>query len=123
MAHIAISSVPNPGGTMFKRHLSTLAIVALPLAFFSAVTLTHYGSAVAQGQFPIMNNIADKVVAKYTNSTCEELIIKKANPTPPSMEEQRAIGFLKTDPQMRAAFIAKIAPPIANKMFDCGMIP
>jgi hypothetical protein len=31
--------------------------------------------------------------------------------------------FLKSDPQMRAAFINRIAPPIANKMFDCGMIP
>jgi hypothetical protein len=39
------------------------------------------------------------------------------------MEEQRAIGVLKSDPQMRAVFINKIAPPIANKMFDCGMIP
>jgi hypothetical protein len=39
------------------------------------------------------------------------------------MEEQRAIQILKNDPQMRAAFINKIAPPIANKMFDCGMIP
>jgi hypothetical protein len=24
---------------------------------------------------------------------------------------------------MRAAFINKIAAPIANKMFECGMIP
>jgi hypothetical protein len=39
------------------------------------------------------------------------------------MEEQRAIGLLKGDPQMREVFINKIAPPIANKMFDCGMIP
>jgi hypothetical protein len=31
--------------------------------------------------------------------------------------------MLKADPQMRAAFIAKVAPPIANKMFECGMIP
>jgi hypothetical protein len=40
-----------------------------------------------------------------------------------TMEEQRAIGILRNDPQMRAAFINQIAPPIANKMFDCGMIP
>jgi hypothetical protein len=31
--------------------------------------------------------------------------------------------MLKSNPQMRAAFIDKIAAPIANKMFDCGMIP
>ena len=38
-------------------------------------------------------------------------------------EEQRAITMLRNDPQMRAEFISKIAAPIANKMFDCGMIP
>jgi hypothetical protein len=40
-----------------------------------------------------------------------------------TMEEQNAIGMLRNDPQMRAYFINKIASPIANKMFDCGMIP
>ena len=29
----------------------------------------------------------------------------------------------KSDPQMRTAFINKVAAPIANKMFECGMIP
>jgi hypothetical protein len=33
------------------------------------------------------------------------------------------MAALKGDPQMRAAFINQIAPPIANQMFDCGMIP
>jgi hypothetical protein len=51
------------------------------------------------------------------------LWLKKSGKTPPTAEEQRAITFLKSDPQMRTAFINKIAPPIANKMFDCGMIP
>jgi hypothetical protein len=37
--------------------------------------------------------------------------------------EQRVIQLLRNDPQMRAAFINKIAAPIANKMFECGMIP
>jgi hypothetical protein len=31
--------------------------------------------------------------------------------------------MLKSDAQMRAAFINKVAAPIANKMFECGMIP
>jgi hypothetical protein len=30
---------------------------------------------------------------------------------------------LHDDPQMRAAFISKVAAPIANKMFECGMLP
>ena len=38
-------------------------------------------------------------------------------------EEQRAIGLLKGDPQMRQAFFNKVSGPIVNKMFECGMIP
>ncbi|WP_222439670.1 hypothetical protein [Alloacidobacterium dinghuense] len=48
---------------------------------------------------------------------------EKAAKTQPTPEEQKAIAFLKSDPQMRTIFINKIAAPIANKMFDCGMIP
>jgi hypothetical protein len=31
--------------------------------------------------------------------------------------------LLHDDPQLRAAFIDKVAAPIANKLFQCGMIP
>ena len=74
-------------------------------------------------QYPIMDKIANKVIQKYQSSTCEQLWQQKANKQPPSPEEQKAIQVLKGDPQMRAAFIDKIAAPIANKMFECGMIP
>jgi hypothetical protein len=83
----------------------------------------HPSGAQAQGQYPIMDDIANKIIAKYQNSTCEQLWEKKSQHAPPSPEEQRAIAILRGDPQMRAAFIQKIAPPIANKMFDCSMIP
>jgi len=74
-------------------------------------------------QYPLMDRIADKVIAKYQQTTCEELWQKRAQKAPPSMEEQRVIQLLKSDPQIREAFINKVAPPIANKMFDCGLIP
>jgi hypothetical protein len=70
-----------------------------------------------------MDAIANKVIAKYQQSTCEQLWQKKSQKTPPTAEEQKAIQLLKGDPQMREAFINKIAAPIANKMFECGMIP
>jgi hypothetical protein len=88
-----------------------------PLAV-TLVTATH-----AQDQYPILDKVAAKVVQKYQNSTCEQLWQKKANPQPPSPEEQRVIEFLKTDPQMRTVFINKVAAPIANKLFACGLIP
>ncbi len=42
---------------------------------------------------------------------------------PKSPEEQRAIGILRGDPQMQAAFFSQIATPVVTKMFQCGMIP
>jgi hypothetical protein len=82
------------------------------------------GLALAQ-QFPIMDRVADKVVQKYTTSSCEQLWQEKAagKSQPKPEMEQRLIGMLKSDPQMRQAFFNKISAPIVNKMFECGMIP
>ena len=33
------------------------------------------------------------------------------------------IQMLRGDPMIRQYFINKIAGPVANKMFECGMIP
>jgi len=78
------------------------------------------GIAYAQ-QYPILDAVAGKVIQKYQGSSCEQLWQAKSAPKSP--EEQRVLGMLKSDPQMRAAFINKVAAPIANKMFECGMIP
>jgi hypothetical protein len=85
------------------------------------LALIYLGAASAQ--FPIMDSVADKIIMKYQTSTCEQLYQAKAQKQQPGPGEQKAIQMLHNDPQMRAAFIAKVAPPIANKMFDCGMIP
>jgi len=84
-------------------------------------TATSVVAMVAYAQFPIMDAVANKVIQKYESSTCEQLWAQKQQPK--SAEEQRVIGILKSDPQMRAAFLNKIAGPISNKMFECGMIP
>jgi hypothetical protein len=70
-----------------------------------------------------MDKIADKVIQKYQQSTCEQLWAKKSEKAPPTPMEQQAVQTLKNDPQMRTAFINKVAPPITNKMFECGLIP
>jgi hypothetical protein len=92
-------------------------------SYLFALALTLLYVSAANAQYPVMDKIADKVIQKYQTSTCEQLWQEKAKKAPPSAQEQQAIKILKGDPQMRAAFINKIAPPIANKMFDCGMIP
>ncbi|MFM0620482.1 hypothetical protein PQR37_41275 [Paraburkholderia nemoris] len=37
--------------------------------------------------------------------------------------EQQAVQLPRDDPQMRAAFIDKVAASVANKLFECSMIP
>jgi hypothetical protein len=110
---------------MIKRFSPWMVMIALCSLLFLALTLLRISDARAHPpqQYPIMDKVADKIILKYQQSTCEQLWVKKSEKTPPTAEEQKAIAFLKSDPQMRTAFINKIAPPIANKMFDCGMIP
>jgi hypothetical protein len=89
-----------------------------------ALVLISVAAAFAAGfawaQYPIMDMVAQKVVQKYQSSTCEQLWANKGKHGP---EEQRLMGMLKSDPQMRQAFFNQIAGPVMNKMFDCGMIP
>src|SRR5215470_15488633 len=81
--------------------------------------------AVNAQDFPVLDQIANKVVQKYQQATCEQLWQERAQKgkKPESPMEQRALEMLKSDAQMREAFINKIAAPVANKMFECGMIP
>jgi hypothetical protein len=97
--------------------LSITPLLVLP--FRSAST----SGMPAQDQHPILDKLAAKVIQKYETTPCAQLKAEKAAKTQPSAEEQKAIAFLKSDPQMRTIFINKIAGPIANKMFDCGMVP
>jgi hypothetical protein len=79
------------------------------------------GAGTVAGQGMIMDMVANKVVTKYQNASCEQLWQQKSEPK--SQEEQRAVQFLKNDPQARTTFINKIAGPVVNKMFECGMVP
>ena len=77
------------------------------------------GAASAQGM--LLDVAADKVIKKYQTATCDELKAQKNEP--PTDKEKEAIQFLRNDSQARIAFINRIAAPVLNKMFDCGMIP
>ena len=82
-------------------------------------------AGIANAQYPVMDMVANKVIQKYQNATCEQLWQEKAQGQgkPKSAEEQRAIELLRSDPQMQAAFFSKISTPVVTKMFQCGMIP
>jgi hypothetical protein len=91
----------------------------------SVTLLLYLGIAAAQESFPIMEKVAERVIQKYQTSSCEQLAMQKGHP--PIGEraeiEHRVIELLRNDPQMRTAFLNRVAAPIANKLFECGMIP
>src|SRR5215469_7756823 len=95
-----------------------------PLCVFvvTLAVLLLEGIARAQvGQYPLLDAAANKVIQKYQNSSCEQLRQEKGQPR--SEMQNRMVNFLRSDPQMRQAFIDRVAAPVANKLFECGMIP
>lgn len=89
---------------------SVLAVAALLLS-----------GAVSGSDYPILDGVAQKVIQKYQSSTCEQLWAARSQPK--SAEEQKLVQLLRGDPQMRTVFINEIAASVANKMFECAMIP
>lgn len=81
-----------------------------------ATALLSFGGVASAQQYPIIDEIAQKVVQKYRNASCEQLWQQRGQPKSP--REQELIQALRNDPQMRAAFIDRVAAPIANKMFE-----
>jgi len=63
------------------------------------------GGAIAQS--PMMDMVANKVVQKYQQTSCEQLWQERAQKQgqPKPEREQQAVQMLHNNPQMRAAFI------------------
>jgi hypothetical protein len=78
---------------------------------------------VAVAQHPVLDAVANKVVQKYQTSTCQQLMMAKAQKTAPSPGEQKAMEMLKTDPTMRHEFVGIVADQVVDKLIQCGMIP
>ena len=100
---------------MIRRfYLLALVSVLLPV-----------GLARAQESYPIMEKVAQKIIEKYQTSSCQQLAQQKKQPPTGqrAQMEQRAIQILRNDPQMRTEFLNRVAGPVANKLFECGMIP
>ncbi len=103
---------------MIKRSYAIVLIIVSVLFFFGV-------AGAQEDRYPIMDKIAQKVIQKYQNSSCQELAMRKANPPSgkKAVVEKRAVEMLRKDPQMREEFLNRVAPTIANKLFACGMIP
>ena len=78
------------------------------------------GAAVAQ-DYPLLNMVADRVIEKYRSASCEQVWQDKEKPK--GEMEKNLIQMLHQNPQMRQVFIDKVATTVANKMFECGLVP
>ena len=95
-----------------------MTLKTLRLGLFGTMLLACSASA---QDTPILDMVANKVIEKYQNASCEELWEQRGKPK--TAEQEKVIGLLQSDPQVRTEFLNKVAAPIANKLFSCGMIP
>lgn len=117
------SNLRRIDSAMFERYGSEkggsirlyLLAVALPVLLLAGLANAQYG------QYPLLDKAANKVIQKYQYSSCEQLWQERMQPK--SQREQEAVNFLRNDPHMRQMFIDRVAAPVANKLFECGMIP
>ena len=78
-----------------------------------------------QESYPLMEQVAQRVIQHYQTSSCQALEQERSQPPPvqKAQMEQRAMQVLQNDQQMRMDFLNRVAAPIANKLFECDMIP
>jgi hypothetical protein len=101
----------------------TSALIALLVLIASAPS-----ASTQQSQYPILDKMAQRVIEKYRTTSCADLKAKKeapksAQPADQAQMKQKVVMLLRNDPKMREHFLNMIAGPIANKMFECGMVP
>ena len=95
----------------------------LPFIAFGLACLCTAG--IYAQQHPVLDAVAQKVVQKYQTSSCQQIAAQRAQPPSARREEAegRVVQLLHEDPRMRQEFIDRVAAPIANKLFECRMIP
>jgi hypothetical protein len=90
--------------------------------WFSLVFLVLLvGSSVAQAQHPLLDSVAQRVVQKVQQSTCEQLWESRGKPKPE--REREVVQLLRGDPALMNEFLGIVAAPVAAKMLECGLIP
>src|SRR5215469_17042486 len=100
-----------------KGYVTTIALLIASICL---------GIAAAHAQqHPMLDRMAEKVVQKYQTSSCQQLAAQRGQrPSGKRAEaEERVVRLLHENPQMRQEFLNRVAAPIANKLFECNMIP
>ena len=79
----------------------------------------------------LLDIAANLAIEKYQKSSCAEIAQMQpqsanSSQTEPGKQpelQKKAIEMLQQNPEMREKFINRVAGPIANKMFECNLIP
>jgi hypothetical protein len=102
------------------NRLLAVVVVLVSVSVAAVVTVAQQPAPT-----PVMDAVAQKVIQKYQNASCADLMMKKTTPPTDEQAQKRAqaIEAMRNNPAMRQAFIERVAAPIANRLFDCGMIP
>ncbi len=103
------------------RSFITVTVAAAAVLFGPAL----YTSAALAQDHPLVDKLAEKVVQKYQGSSCQQLAAERGQrPSGQRAQaEERAVRLMHEDPQIRREFLDRVAAPIANKLFECGLIP
>ena len=107
-----------------KRLLA--AVVVTSMLFIAVAVAAKPPAPEPAQQYPVMEGIAEEsnpeVPGILLPSSCGP---KRGRPRPREQlqKQENATQMLRQDPAMRKAFLDIVAAPIANKMFECGMIP
>jgi hypothetical protein len=98
------------------RSIACLAAVAV---------LTAAGPAPAADTQATADRAAAKVLERVRTASCEELRAGWKKPrTGLKAQAYRQVGQrLREDAALRAAVLAKVAVPVADKLIVCGLIP
>ncbi len=94
----------------------------------SAISVSACGNLSKEA---LLDTAANFVIDKYQNASCEEVADMQpksaedaeADGGPDAKLQAKAIELLQNNPQLREEFINRVAGPIANRMFDCDLIP
>lgn len=129
---LAITSISLVGGICSKASLQPLPPSSLPElpASGQEPTLPRAGVALPNPE-DLLDLATNLVIQKYQNTSCEELSQMKpqsdkssqAGGNAQAVLQAKAIDLLRQNPEIRKEFINRVAPPIANKMFECKVIP
>lgn len=81
----------------------------------------------------LLDIAANLAIEKYQKASCEEVAqMQPQSQSAPASQtkagkqadlEAKAMEMLQKNPEMREQFINRVAGPIANKMFECNLIP